>query len=125
MLKSREIMNVEGTIGRYTREHYTREMFKEIDTPYNHRTRNLELLIQRKILEAKDITKVFNNLLKKGYTITTVETVLGGEHHIPCYNTEIGCIFNGNIRVINILWGNPSFNCTRYGYKQTIHAIIK
>ena len=125
MLKSKEIMNVEGTIGRYTREHYTREMFKEIDTPYNLRTRNLELLIQRKILNAKDITKVFNNLLKKGYTITTIETVLGGEHHIPCYNTEIGCIFNGNIRVVNILWGKPSLDRIDTGYKQTIHAIIK
>lgn len=125
MDKTREIMNVEGVTGRYTREHYTRDMFKEVTTPYNYSTRNLELLIQRKVLEAKDITRVFKNLTKKGYTITTIETVLGGEHHIPCYNTEIGGVFNGNVRVVNILWGTPSLDRVDMGYKQNIYAIIK
>ena len=120
-----KIKNVENKEGRYTREYYRREMFKEVTTSYNHTTKNLEIYLQKRILEAKDITKVFKNLEKQGYTVTTVETCLGGEHHIPIFNTEIGGIFNGNIRVINVLWGKPNLVQVDMGFKQTIHAILK
>ena len=121
-----EVVNVEGTKGRYTREFYSLEMFKPVTTEYNLTTRNLEQYLKNKLNRAKDITKVFKNLEKQGYTITTVKTVFIGE---PCYNTEIGCIFNGNIRTLNILWQDKADYidrglCIEDGYKQLICCFI-
>ena len=123
MLTSNEIINVEGKTGRYTREYYSRDLFKPVTTEYNLKTRNLENYISRKLDNAKDITRVFKNLEKQGYTVTTVETVFG---KVPCFNTEIGGIFNGNIRTINVLWSaTPNIEETYLGFKQTIYATIK
>ena len=119
MLTSNEKINVEGVTGTYTRNYYTREMFKEVTTPYNERTKYLETFLANKLKNAKDITRIFNNLTKQGYTVTTVKTVFN--INAPCYNTEIGGIFNGNIRTINVLWANIPNN----EYKQSILAIIK
>ena len=117
------IQNVEHVQGRYTREHFTREMFKPVTTEYNLTTRDLENYIANKIKRAKDITKVFKNLEKQGYTITTVETQA---MRTAYYNTEIGGIFNGNIRTLNVVWHDiPSEYGIDIGLKQEICAIIK
>ena len=125
-LKSNQQINVEGKIGRYTRESYSRDMFKPVDTEYNNSTKNLEVYLSGKVKNARDITKVFRNLENKGYTITTVRTIY---NNIPCYNTEIGGIFNGNIRTINVLWQDKvdyydRGNFIEDGFKQTILFII-
>jgi hypothetical protein len=121
-----EIKNVENVTGRYTREFYNFDDFKKVNTLYNLTTRNLEQYLKNKINKAKDITKVFKNLEKDNYTITTVLTNYLGE---DCYNTEIAGIFNGNIRTINVLWQNKADwydrgNCIKDGYKQTICCFI-
>ena len=121
MLKSNEIINVEGVVGRYTREEYRRDMFSPVETKYSLCTKDLERYIARKINNAKDIIRVFKNLEKQGYSIRTVKTVFGTRSKIPCYNTEIGGIFNGNIRTLNVLW---SENKSGVGSPQVIHAII-
>ena len=117
------IQNVEHVQGRYTREHFTREMFKPVTTEYNLTTRDLENYIANKIKRAKDITKVFKNLEKQGYTITTVETQA---MRTAYYNTEIGGIFNGNIRTLNVIWRNstPEY-AGKENFKQEIFCIIK
>ena len=117
------IQNVEHVQGRYTREHFTREMFKPVTTEYNLTTRDLENYIANKIKRAKDITKVFKNLEKQGYTITTVETQA---MRTAYYNTEIGGIFNGNIRTLNVIWRNstPEY-AGKENFKQELFCIIK
>ena len=117
------IQNVEHVQGRYTRENFTHDMFKPVTTTYSLTTRNLENYLSNKIKNAKDITKVFKNLEKQGYTITTVETQAMGT---PFYNTEIGGIFNGNIRTINIIWreSTPEY-AGKENFKQEIFCIIK
>jgi len=119
MLISDKKINVTGEIGTYIRNNTTRDMFKEVSTEYNLRTSNLETYLANKIKQAKDITRVFKNLEKQGYTVTTVQTVFN--INTPCFNTEIGGIFNGNIRTINVLWVTSD----REDYKQSILGIIK
>lgn len=124
--KIQPIKNVEGVIGRYTREFYKFEDFNKVSTPYTPTTCNLEIYLKRRINRAKDILKVFKKLEKEGYSITTVETSYFGE---KCYNTEIAGIFNGNIHDINVLWGDKADyydrgNCIEDGFKQTVHAFI-
>lgn len=121
-----EIKNVENVKGRYTREFYKFEDYQKVNTPYNLTTQYLEKYLKNKINRAKDITKVFKNLEKDGYTIRTVLTNFMNE---PCNNTEIGGIFNGNIRTINVLWQDKSdwydrTSCKDNGYKQTICCFI-
>lgn len=121
-LESKAIINVEGKLGRYTRETYTKDMFKPVTTSTNIYNLNLENYLANKIKNAKDITKVFKNLEKANYTITTVKTIYN--ENTPCYNTEIGGIFNGNIKVINVIWENIN-NTSKDGFKQSIIYIIK
>ena len=119
MITSNKIINVEGIKGTYIRKEYTRDMFKEVTTQYNLNTKNLEKYLSRKVYNAKDITRVFKNLEKEGYTITTVKTVTPLKSE--CFNTEIGGIFNGNIRTINILW-IPTL--AEKGFKQRVLTVI-
>jgi len=98
-------------------------VFKPVTTKYNLATRDLESYIANKIKNAKDITKVFKNLEKQGYTITTVETSF---MHSKAFNTEIGGIFNGNARVLNVIWQDiPNEYEAESGCKQEICLIIK
>ena len=119
MIISNKKINVNGEENTYTRNH-TFDMFKEVTTKYNLKTRFLENYIAEKIKNAKDIIKVFENLKKQGYTITTVRTTFN--INIPCFNTEIGGIFNGNIRTLNVLWTDKQKSAD---YKQNILCIIK
>lgn len=126
MLEAKEIINVEGVTGRYTREFYSHDMFTPVTTKYSFTTRDLGRYLKNRINKAKDITKLFNNLEKQGYKITTVKTVFGKE---PCFNTEIGGIFNGNIHTLNVLWQDKADYidrglCVEDGYKQLICTIL-
>lgn len=94
---------------------------KEVKTKYSETTKDIGKYLRHKIRNAKDIEKVFNNLRKQDYTVTTSLKVSETVANSYVKQAIITGKFNGN--TFNVIVYYKDKEPCEDGFKQEIYAI--